>query len=63
MVFANFGGYRLEPGKGISYDESGQLFSPDAPGNNPNLKGHYDAHPQSTPDPRGNKEFDELFLS
>lgn len=61
-VLDKIGSFDLEPGKGISYELSGQKWSPDAPGLNPNLTGHYDKDIKETPDPKGEKDFFNMFM-
>lgn len=61
-VLDKIGGFDLEPGKGISYELSGQPWSPYAPGQNPNLKGHYSKDIQSKPDPKGEADFFNMFM-
>lgn len=59
---ARLGSYELEPGEGISYGLSGQRFSYDAPGQNPNLEGYYNRDTHETPDPEGEADFFEMFM-
>jgi len=62
IVLSRLGSFDLEPGKGISYEESGQLYSSFPSGQNPNLRGHYDQSVESEPDPQGEADFFGMFM-
>lgn len=61
-VLDRIGGFDLEPGRGISYDESGQRFPEYASGQNPNLTGYYDQDIHEEPDPKGEEDFFSMFM-
>ncbi len=59
---AKLGSFWLEPGEGMSLEESGQKFSQYAPGQNPNLKGHNSQNIEEEPDTEGDQKFFNMFL-
>ena len=61
-TLVRFGGFDLEPGEGMSLEESGQKFSSYAPGQNPNLKGHYETDIKDESDPQGEQDFFGMFM-
>jgi len=61
VILDKIGSFDLEPGKGISYEESGQPWSQHAPGQNPNLKGSYETVDKKPDNAQGNVDFFEMF--
>ena len=60
-ILDKIGSFDLEPGKGISYEESGQPYSEYASGQNPNLKGSYDVVVEKPNDQQGEEDFFNMF--
>lgn len=60
-ILTRIGSFDLEPGEGMSLEESGQKYSPYASGQNPNLNGQYNTDIEETADPKGEADFFELF--
>ena len=60
-IFDRIGDYFLEPGKGISYNESGQRFDANAPGQDPVIKGYYSKQTEQRPDPQGEADLFSMF--
>lgn len=60
-MLPHIGNFNLGPGTGMSYSQSGQLYSPYASGQTPVLKGRDNRQTAPTDDTKGAIDFFEMF--